>query len=125
MYSILHSLTQTYPRDSRLLSLSFDLDPKDHLYIRVSNSTSSYTVHLFSKDWATSCHFKDAKISWYIPGDEEYRFADEILQKILKPELEKLDAFTKGKQSLDRYRESLIEYSLYFYYKFLVVIHYS
>lgn len=87
IYSILHSLTQTYPRDTRLLSLSFDLDPKDHLYIR---------------DWASSCHIKDANINWFIPGEEEYEFADEILRKILKPELDKLGSFTKGKLSLDR-----------------------
>ncbi|XP_019858537.1 PREDICTED: proteasome activator complex subunit 4 [Amphimedon queenslandica] len=87
IYSMLHSLTQTYPRDSRLLSLGFDLDPKDHLYIR---------------DWTSSCHIKDTNISWYIPGEKEYEFADEILQKVLKPELDKLDSFTKGTLSLDR-----------------------
>ncbi|XP_021344136.1 proteasome activator complex subunit 4B-like, partial [Mizuhopecten yessoensis] len=45
-------------------------------------------------DWAMPGDIDDLQMKWHVPNDEEMKFASEILQTILKPELEAIRTVT-------------------------------
>ncbi|XP_044145613.1 proteasome activator complex subunit 4 isoform X2 [Bufo gargarizans] len=54
------------------------------------------------KDWGKAGDLWNLKIKWHVPSAEEIEFAYYLLDKFLRPELEKLDAYGSGELEMSR-----------------------
>ncbi|XP_065338507.1 proteasome activator complex subunit 4A-like isoform X2 [Cloeon dipterum] len=84
---ILDSMVNMKPTDYRSVNYKFSEPIKDHLPIR---------------DWAKPVSIFDMTVSWHIPSAEEIRCVQELINRFLPPELEKIGKFVDGSLSLSR-----------------------
>lgn len=87
LHLMMTTLTITIPEEYRSSNKSFDLPVKDFLSIR---------------EWGEPGSLKNLKIKWYVPGDAEVKCAESLLHKYLLPELEMLNKYAKGEQTVTR-----------------------
>lgn len=48
--------------------------------------------------WGQLCTATEVKVDWHMPTDAEVQFALEILQKVVEPAVERLEAFATSTQ---------------------------
>ncbi|KAL5009261.1 hypothetical protein ScPMuIL_014842 [Solemya velum] len=78
---ILRALTMYYPCDFRSISGSLDRPFSDYLAIR---------------DWAAPGDIDNLQIAWHEPSEEEMAFATQVVEVVLKPELEAISKIPTG-----------------------------
>lgn len=68
--------------------MSFDQSPVEHFYIR---------------DWGKTNDLDHLNAQWHITSPEEMEFINELITEFLLPELDMLNKFSEGVESLSRY----------------------
>ncbi|XP_032233646.1 proteasome activator complex subunit 4 isoform X2 [Nematostella vectensis] len=83
------------------------LRPLSHIYPLewksvLEDFSKPVTEHLFIRDWGKSGDLDNLDIKWHIPIEEEKLFAKELLDTFLQPEMERVERFMAGDETLSR-----------------------
>ncbi|CAG9839520.1 unnamed protein product [Diabrotica balteata] len=84
---MMSSLTNIQPTEIRSSAVDYSTPIKDFLSIR---------------EWGKAQQIKDLKISWYVPGTQEVAAVQNLLERYLLPELQRLEKISSAEETITR-----------------------
>lgn len=85
--NLIGTLTWCTPSESKSCSQDYSLPVKDFLSIR---------------KWGKAEKCENLNITWYVPGNDEINCVQQLVNKYLVPELEKINKFSNDEYNFER-----------------------
>lgn len=86
----------------RLLLCLVSIYPSEQRFVNADEWENEEMIKSSHKHWGKVYLAKDVKITWHVPSDEEIAFALEILDRVIAPRLDRLEALQEPNIQRDK-----------------------